>query len=157
LTLVVPEGGPGHYDQVERIQAEAFGAALGTARELAVRRVVSRDPRNGALFAKFQRTRDPDWIASESGLRVRARDLVVGAANLGSTLRDRRNALAVLEYNPTRAFARAYGAGPRPPLLRGRGVRGRPGASPAIHATASAECWIGGVALTAVIEPYLGA
>src|SRR4029453_16623565 len=113
LTLVVPEGGPGHYDQVERIQAEAFGAALGTARELAVRRVVSRDPRNGALFAKFQRTRDPDWIASESGLRVRARDLVVGAANLGSTLRDRRNALAALEHTPTRAFGRAYAADPR--------------------------------------------
>ena len=110
--VAVPEGGPGHYDRVERIQAEAFAAALGVAEECAVRRVISRDPRNAAFFAKFKRTRDPDWLAPDSRARARARGLVVGVANLGTLLRNRSNALAVLEYNPTQAFARAYAADP---------------------------------------------
>jgi hypothetical protein len=181
LTLAVATGGPGHYEQVERIQAEAFAAALGATRTPAVRRVVSRDPRNAALFAKFQRTRDPDWTAHESRLRVLARDLVVGATNVGSMLRDRPNALGVLEYNPTRAFARAYAsdqrralrlvrfdpepgdlrnvfrAGDRAVILSVRTIGPRHAVTAPIDVSKGDSCVIGGVALAPVIGPHLEA
>jgi hypothetical protein len=114
LTLALASGGAGHNMRIESVQADAFAAALAAHGEgLRVRTIRSRDPRNRALFAKFNRTRDVDWIAPEARARVRLRGWMVSAVNLRSTWRPPSAALAVLEYNPTRAFARAYASDPR--------------------------------------------
>jgi hypothetical protein len=181
LTLAVASGGPGNYSRVETIQSEAFAAALGL--RASVDRVVSHDQRNGILFAKFERTRDPAFLAREPWARVSARNLVVGAANLrGSLTRSRsRNALAVLEYNPTRSFARAYAADPSRSLRLVRiapdpgdllnvfragdralipavpATRGQIGRRLARDAVECARLDVAEVALREVLQPYLTA
>lgn len=105
LTIALAQGGAGHHARIEGIQARAAAAASG----LEGHEVAVSDERNAAIFGKYERTRDIDQLAyvSSHGLREH---LVFQAANAVATAwrPRRRGSLMVLEYNPTRAFARAY-------------------------------------------------
>ncbi|HXN38722.1 MAG TPA: hypothetical protein VN892_11845 [Solirubrobacteraceae bacterium] len=112
LVSVVPAG-EGRYARLETLAADAADAAarVRVGPSLEIERMVSDDPRNVSLRNKYARVRDPDLLAP-TGIRQRiAQALTLGAVNLCARLRRRgQPALLVVEYNPTRAFARLYGA-----------------------------------------------
>jgi hypothetical protein len=112
LVSVVP-GGAGRYARLERLAADA---AVATARlrlgaSVTIERVVSDDPRNAWLREKYARVRDVNHLVATNARQNTLRALALGAVNLPGRLRRRgRPALLVLEYNPSREFARLYGA-----------------------------------------------
>lgn len=115
LAVVAPAG-EGRYARLEALATDAALAAARSrlGRSLAVERISSGDPRNASLREKYAVVRDPEYLSPSgaSGARQSAkRSLAVAVANAHGRLRRRgREALLVLEYNPTQAFARAYGA-----------------------------------------------
>jgi hypothetical protein len=112
LVSVAPAGA----DRYARLETLAADAAAATVRarlgaSLPVERIVSEDPRNAWLREKYRGLRDADYLDPASPRRGFARTLVLGLVNARARLaRAERPALLVLEYNPTRHFARAYGA-----------------------------------------------
>jgi len=112
IACVAPAG-DGRYDRLERLAADA-GIAAARARlgsSLLVERIASGDPRNRWLREKYAVVRDPDYLTRSGMFRTLTRRALLGLANVHGRLRIRRHhALLVLEYNPTHAFARAYGA-----------------------------------------------
>jgi hypothetical protein len=112
LVSVVP-GGTGRYARQETLAADA-AVAVARARSagsLSVERRISHDPRNAWLVEKYARARDSDQLAATDGRRHVQRAIALGALNAQGRLRRRgRPALLVVEYNPSREFARQYGA-----------------------------------------------
>jgi hypothetical protein len=119
LLVTASPGAPGHYARVEGVSGAAVALGLGAER---VEHGSSSDPRNEWLRAKYARTRDIDWLAPPPDSRPRLRAAVLALVNAAGAVR-RRPSLYVLEYNPTRAFARAYGESPKRSL---RLVRDQP-------------------------------
>ena len=111
LVSVVPAGA-GRYARSETLGADA---AVATARvrlgaSLAVERIASADPRNAWLRDKYERVRDGDQLAPTPSRRRIVRTIALGAINARARLRRRGcPALLVVEYNPSREFARRYG------------------------------------------------
>jgi hypothetical protein len=112
LVSVAPAG----EDRYARLEMLAADAAVATARarlgaSLEIERVASEDPRNAWLREKYRDVRDPDYLDPAGPRRRLARRLALGLVSARAQLvRAERPALLVLEYNPTRHFARAYGA-----------------------------------------------
>ena len=103
-----PDGA--RYDRLETIAAEAAIAAarqrLGA--DLAARRVVSTDPRNATLRAKYARTRDAEFLLGAKAVRT-ARELAYAVADrIAGLRRHGEPSWVVVEYNPTRAFSAGY-------------------------------------------------
>jgi glycosyltransferase involved in cell wall biosynthesis len=112
LVSVVP-GGTGRYARQETLAADAAVAVARarSGRSLSVERRISHDPRNAWLLDKYARARDSDQLAATDGRRHVQRAIALGALNAQGRLRRRgRPALLVVEYNPSREFARQYGA-----------------------------------------------
>jgi glycosyltransferase involved in cell wall biosynthesis len=112
LISVVPAGDE-RYARLETLAADAAVAAirarLGTS--VAIRRIASHDARNSLLLDKYAGVRDPDLLIQTGTRRRLSRAIVLGLVNAHAHLRRRnRPALMVVEYNPSRHFARAYGA-----------------------------------------------
>jgi hypothetical protein len=110
LVSVVPAG-TGRYARTETLAADAAMAAarvrLGAA--VTTERIVSGDRRNGLLLDKYAFVRDPDYLVQTNTRRKLARAMAVGSINAQARLRRRhRQGLLILEYNPSRSFARAY-------------------------------------------------
>jgi len=114
FTTIVADGGPGHYDRVETVQADAAAATVRTRvqREVRCDRALARDRRNQRLFGKYAVTRDPDFLHPRPRWRRVIANGLFRAVNAAAALRERsgRPVLVVDEYNPTRAFARQYAA-----------------------------------------------
>ena len=112
VALVTASSPTGNFNRIERAQADAFAATLSQliGPRVEINRAASVDVRNQALIGKYARTRDPDWLQPDSRLSALKRRLVVGLIRAASQLRDarKRPTLAVLEYGPTRSFARRY-------------------------------------------------
>ena len=112
LVSVVPAG-DGRYSRLETLAADAAVAAvrarLGSS--IAVARIASDDARNSLLVDKYASVRDPDFLIQTSTRRWLSRAIVLGLINARACLRRRnRPALLIVEYNPSRHFARAYQA-----------------------------------------------
>jgi hypothetical protein len=126
LLAAIPEEGAGHHIRIETLQAraalEAASSQLGPDFPVSVRGI--RDPRNSTLAGKYARTRDIDQLAAIGGRggRGTAERLVLRALNAAVRFRGVRASAVVLEYNPTRAFARRYASHRRAVAL----VRGHP-------------------------------
>ena len=106
-------GGRGNYDRIEQIQCEAARAVVRAVAgpDLECEQLVSNDPRNTVLFGKYERSRDPDWLARPKGGRAALERIAIRGADLAAVaLRrsDLRPTLLVLGYNPTRAFIDRY-------------------------------------------------
>jgi hypothetical protein len=114
-TLVsVAPGVEGRYARLETLAADAAVATVRSrlGASVAVERIVSEDPRNAWLRDKYARVRDSDHLIATSSRQRIARAVALGAVNASARLRRRRGraALLVVEYNPSREFARRYGA-----------------------------------------------
>jgi len=112
LVSVVPSG-TGRYAHQETLAADAAVAVARArlGRSLTVERRISHDPRNAWLLEKYARARDSDLLAPTDGRRHVQRAIALAALNAQGRLRRRgRPALMVVEYNPSREFAREYGA-----------------------------------------------
>lgn len=110
LVSVVPAG-DGRYARLETLAADAALAAvrarLGSS--IAIARIASDDARNSLLADKYASVRDPDFLIQTSTRRWLSRAIVLGLVNARACLgRRNRPALLVVEYNPSRHFARAY-------------------------------------------------
>lgn len=112
VTLVTASSPTGNFNRIEGVQTDAFAATLSQllGPRVEIGRAASDDVRNQALIGKYARTRDPDWLQPDSRLSGLIRRSVVGVVRAASRLRGARNrpTLAVLEYGPTRSFARRY-------------------------------------------------
>jgi hypothetical protein len=112
FTTVVPAG-HSRYARVETLAADAAHASLRTRLGDLVQtdRILSADARNAWLREKYARTRDVDFLAASDRRRGIARALALRTTDVLARLRRRRDrTLLVLEYNPSHAFARNYGA-----------------------------------------------
>ncbi|HEX3519228.1 MAG TPA: hypothetical protein VHT29_09370 [Solirubrobacteraceae bacterium] len=112
LVSVVPAG-DGRYARLETLAADAAVAAVRARRgeTVTVERLVSHDVRNSQLQDKYANVRDPDYLVRTGAQRGLKRTIALGLVNAAARRRrGARGALLVLEYNPSHAFARAYGA-----------------------------------------------
>lgn len=115
LTLVVPDGPPGHA-AVEALAAEAFAHAVQALadRPVGVRRVTSADPRNAALVAKYALSRNPAPFGERGGAGRLLTRALCGVLERAARVGPRRPAVLLHQYGPLAAFAR---------IVAGRGLR----------------------------------
>jgi hypothetical protein len=112
FTSVVARGGGPIFQRIESVTADAADstvrARLGDG--VPLERVISDDPRDRTLEEKYARTRNPEFLARESRRRVALLRGACAAVNLTAAAGRRRrlSAVAVHQYAPTAAFARAW-------------------------------------------------